>query len=120
MACIQFLNGSRAEELVELNPAATVIVGSAHDVHIQVTDPDVVGSHCQLYPAEGSYWLQDLGEGFTVLNAARLASTAVGLRPYDVFIRGKTFLRFLAEPPRCSSCGPESTAWARGGKSVWT
>jgi predicted component of type VI protein secretion system len=99
MPYVQILSGSRANDVIELNPSASLIVGSAQDAHIQLSDADVVPNHCQIYPAQEAYWLQDLGEGLTVLNTHRLAGTTEGLRPNDVFILGQTFLRFLTQKP---------------------
>jgi len=104
-AYLQFLNGERAEDFVELHPEATLVVGSAETSHIRLTDPEVAPRHCQVYPGDGGYWLQDLGAGATIHDVQRLIAATARLRPYDVVILGKTFVRFLAEPPRCVSCG---------------
>jgi predicted nuclease with TOPRIM domain len=107
MAYLQFLTGTRAEEVVELNDAATLIVGSAADSHIQLLDPEIAPNHCQVYPAQGGFWLQDLGMGATILNMRRLAGETAGLREKDVFILGRTFIKYWVESP--------STAAAAGG-----
>ncbi|RMG19006.1 MAG: FHA domain-containing protein [Planctomycetota bacterium] len=105
MAWLQFLSGERADDFVELNPTATLIIGSAPDAHIQLRDPEIAPQHCQVYPAQGAYWLRDLGQGMTVHGLHRLVQETEGLRDHDVFILGRTFVRFCAQPPRGASGG---------------
>lgn len=107
MAYVQFLNGPRSDEYVELHPTASLILGSDPDAHILVTDSGVAGKHCTIYPAQGTYWLTDMGEGDTILNMKRLVSATDSLGPDDIAIVGTTFFRFLSEPPRCPSCGTQ-------------
>ena len=101
MAFLRFITGKRVDEVIELNPSATLVLGSSADSHIQLTDDkEIHGTHCQVYPAEGSFWLRDLGEGgLTILNMRRLAGETDVLRDHDVFIIGRTFVKFLAERP---------------------
>ena len=48
----------------------------------------IAPKHCQVYPAQGSYWLQDLGEGTTIHGMKRIVSETVQLQPYDVVMTG--------------------------------
>jgi DNA repair exonuclease SbcCD ATPase subunit len=70
-----------------------------------VSDPEVAPSHCQVYPAQGNYWLQDLGAGQTFLNMQRLGGETDGLNVNDVFIMGRTFVRFLETAPASGGAG---------------
>lgn len=115
MSYLQILTGPRGDEVIELNSTATLIVGSAPDAHIQLPDSDVTPNHCQVYPAQGSFWLQDLGQGSTVLNMRRLTGEIEGLKPLDVIIVGRTFLRFLAQAPAAASGSGSHTGAAVGG-----
>lgn len=105
MSFLQFVTGSRSQEFVELNPTASLIVGSSSSAHIQLHDPDVQQQHCRIYPAQGAFWLQDLGQGFTILNMKRLSNETEGLRANDVFIVGRTFIKFWAEKPPATGGG---------------
>lgn len=106
MAFLLFLTGQRVDDVVELNPAATLTLGSSRDAHIQVLDdPDVGGTHGQVFPAEGSYWFQDLGQGYTYLNLDPLSNATHALRPHDMLIVGRTFLKFVTERPSQRAAG---------------
>ena len=100
MAFLLFLNGPRADDAVELDPSATLTLGSSPEAHVQVPDADAAPAHAQVYPAEGRVWLQDFGQGYTYLNLEPLASATVALEPHDVLIVGRTFLKFVTQPPR--------------------
>jgi len=99
MAYLLVLNGPRLDELFELDPGATLTLGSSADAHIQLPDPDVAAVHGRVYPAEGRFWLQDLGQGYTLLNLDHVSGATQELYPHDVLILGRTFLKFVAEPP---------------------
>ncbi len=112
---LQFLNGSRDQQVEELNPAASLVIGSGDDAHIRVVEPGVEGRHCQVYPAQGAFWLQDLGAGNTILHMKRLKGTTEGLKAGDIFILGQTFVKFWTERPAVGAAAPASTAPADGG-----
>lgn len=114
MAFLQFLNGGRDQQVEELNPQASLVVGSAGDAHIRVGDPGVEGRHCQVYPAQGAFWLQDLGAGNTILHMKRLKGTTEGLKAGDIFIIGQTFVKFWTERPVVGGGGAAPAAAAAG------
>jgi FHA domain/Prokaryotic RING finger family 1 len=91
--CLQFLCGPRDQESEDLHPTASLLLGKGPKAHIQVPDPEVMEEHCVVYPAEGSYWLQDLGQGFTVVGGQRLSADSVRLEPGEVLIVGRTYLK---------------------------
>ena len=99
MAYLLILTGQRADDVVELNPAATLSLGSSSEAHIQLPEADVAATHAQVYPAQGSYWLQDLGEGSTYINMDPLANATQVLRAHDVLALGRTFVQFVTERP---------------------
>jgi len=99
MPFLQFITGSRDQQFEELNPAASLVVGSGAEAHIKVSDPDIQPKHCNVYPAQGSYWLQDLGTGRTIVRMKSLSNTTEGLKAGDVFIVGTTFVKFWQEKP---------------------
>lgn len=99
MAYLLILTGQRADDVVELNPAATLSLGSSTEAHIQLPQADVAAIHAQVYPAQGSYWFQDLGEGHTSINMDPLANATHVLRAHDVLALGRTFVKFVTEPP---------------------
>ena len=106
MPFLLFLTGPRVDDVVELNPDATLTLGSSGEAHIQVLDDaDVAATHGQIYPAEGSYWFQDLGQAYTYLNLDPLTNATHALRPHDVLIVGRTFLKFVTERPRARAGG---------------
>ncbi|MBL4849889.1 MAG: FHA domain-containing protein [Planctomycetes bacterium] len=112
MAYLQFMNGSRADQLQELSRSSLLIVGNSSEAHVQLTDEGIGATHCSIYPAEGSYWLQAKGQGLTLINTRRLNNGETGkLQPNDVLILGKTFVRFLAEKP--ASLGADPAALER-------
>lgn len=110
MAYLQFMNGTRDQQVEELNPAASLVVGSAEDAHVRVTDAGVEGRHCQVYPAQGAFWLQDLGAGNTILHMKRLKGTTEGLKAGDIFILGQTFVKFWTEKPTVGAAAPAPSA----------
>ena len=83
MAYLQILNGARELQVEELNPSASLVVGSGYEGLIRLTDTGVEGRHCQVYPAQNAYWLQDLGAGNTILHMKRLKQTTEGLKQGD-------------------------------------
>ncbi|MCO5171465.1 MAG: FHA domain-containing protein [Planctomycetes bacterium] len=107
---LQFLNGGRDQEVEDLNPQASLVLGSAGDAHIRVGDPGIEGRHCQVYPAQGSFWLQDLGAGNTILHMKRLKGTTEGLKAGDIFIIGTTFVKFWTERPAVGGGGGGAAA----------
>lgn len=110
MAYLQFMNGSRDQQVEELNPAASLVVGSADDAHVRVGDAGVEARHCQVYPAQGAFWLQDLGAGNTILHMKRLKGTTEGLKAGDIFILGQTFVKFWTEKPTVGAAAPAPAA----------
>lgn len=114
---LQFLNGSRDQQVEALNPAASLVIGSGDDAHIRVTDPGIEGKHCQVYPAQGAFWLQDLGAGNTILHMKRLKTTTEGLKGGDIFIVGQTFVKFWTERPAVGGGAP-AAAPAGGGAAL--
>src|SRR5688500_14218934 len=115
MAYLQILNGSRELQVEELNPAASLVVGSGDEAHIRVTEPGVEGRHCQVYPAQGAFWLQDLGAGNTILHMKCLKGTTEGLKQGDIFILGQTFLKFWSEKPPEGGGGAAPVSASTGG-----
>lgn len=113
---LQFLNGSRDQQVEELNPAASLVIGSGDDAHIRVADAGIEGRHCQVYPAQGAFWLQDLGAGNTILHMKRLKGTTERLEAGDIFILGQTFVKFWAERPAAG--GGAASAPAGGGAAL--
>jgi len=115
MAYLLILNGPRVDEVVALDPSATLTLGSSRDSHIQLLDPDVAPTHGRVYPAEGTYWFQDLGQGYTLLNLDLMEGSTQGLFPHDVLILGRTFVKFVLEPPaaRAGAAGPSHAVKAK-------
>lgn len=105
MACFVVLNGPRVDEVLELNPNATLTVGGGPNNHLQLPDVHVADLHAQVYPAEGYYWFQDLGYGFTLVNAMELNRSVHQLVEHDVLQLGRTFLRFALQPPAATGTG---------------
>lgn len=99
MPFLQFLNGSRDQEFEELNPGASLVLGSGAEAHMRNGDPGIEGKHCTVYPAQGKFWLQDMGAGSTVFKMKRLAATTEGLQQGDVFIAGSTYIKFWDNKP---------------------
>ncbi|RMG12711.1 MAG: FHA domain-containing protein [Planctomycetota bacterium] len=99
MAFLQFLSGARDQEFEPLNDSASLVLGSGPEAHLRCPDPGVEAKHCTIYPAQGSFWLQDLGAGMTVFNMQRMAGSTQPLKPGDVFIVGRTYVKFWAEKP---------------------
>lgn len=99
MAYLLILTGQRVDELVELSPTATLTVGSSAAAHVRLPDAEIAEIHCQIYPAERRFWLQDLGQGRTLHNLEQLSNEASGLSPHDVIVLGSTFLKFVTERP---------------------
>ncbi|MGE0710244.1 MAG: FHA domain-containing protein [Planctomycetota bacterium] len=106
MAFLQFLSGSRDQEVEELHPTHSTYVGSGGEVQITLKDPNVLPQHCQLYPdpsGNGRYWLKALPQGSTILKMRRLGTAGipdtVQLDPGEVFILGPTYVKFWAEQP---------------------
>lgn len=117
MPFLQFLNGVRDGQVEALNPSASLVVGSLDDpaqVHIRCTDQGIEGRHVQVYPGQGSFWLNDLGAGLTVLNMKRLKGSTEGLKDKDIFIIGTTFVKFMMERP---AAGAAPAPAAPGGAS---
>ena len=105
MAHLQFLSGSRDQELVELHDTASLLLGRGSEVHIPLEDDGIAPRHCLLYPAQGSIWLQDLGEGTTIYGLQRLKGDTVRLRDREVFILGEVYVKFWASRPEgCATC----------------
>ena len=105
MAYLQFLSGGRDQEIQVLDDGASLTVGSGEGAHVKVDDPGVEGEHCKVYPAEGSFWLQDLC-GQTVLRMRRMQPQSTeGLQDKDVFILGRTFVKFWVEEPASGGGG---------------
>src|SRR5687767_9434736 len=117
MAYLQILNGTRELQVEELNPQASLVVGSGDEAHIRVTDAGVEGRHCQVYPAQNAFWLQDLGAGNTILHMKRLKGTTEGLKQGDIFILGQTFLKFWNEKPPEGGGGAAPAASSASGGS---
>jgi DNA repair exonuclease SbcCD ATPase subunit len=108
VAYLQFISGGRDQQLEELNPGASLVIGSGDQAHIRLMDAEVKDAHCQVYPGGGSFWLQDLSVGNTVMNMKRLKGTTEGLKDRDVFIVGTTFVKFWAEkPPAGGGASPQ-------------
>ncbi len=105
MAFFVLLNGPRAEEVHALHPEAMLMVGGGPNSHIQLADVHVADVQGQVYPAEGFYWFQDLGYGFTFVNGAELTRAVHQLMPNDVLQLGRTFLRFVLQPPAATGTG---------------
>ncbi|MCA8924045.1 MAG: hypothetical protein KDD82_19705 [Planctomycetes bacterium] len=116
MACIQFLTGSRDQQFEELDPAATLTLGSSDQgVEIRVTDPGVEPQHCRIYPGNGQFWLQ-ANSAATIVNMARTAKgSTVPLPDRAVFIVGQaTYIKFWTQRPAATS-GSGSGSGAVGG-----
>lgn len=99
MPFLQFLSGARDQDFDELNAAASLVVGSGAEAHIRCGDPGIEAKHCTVYPAQGKFWLQDVGTGSTVLNMKRLQNATEGLTSGDVFILGTTYVKYWDEKP---------------------
>ncbi|MCA9604307.1 MAG: FHA domain-containing protein [Myxococcales bacterium] len=99
MACFVVLTGSLVDQVFDLHPTATLTLGSGPNNHIQLPEADVAELHAQVYPAQGRYWFQDLGYGYTLVNARDVSQTVHPLDENDVVQLGRTFLRFLFQPP---------------------
>jgi len=112
MAWIQFVSGSRDQDVVELNDTASLILGSSPESHIQVEDPDVAPKHCQIYFGRDSYWVQDLGQGRTVLDMKRLQGETKSFRQGNVLIVGRTYIKFWGVEPPALSSGPAAGSGA--------
>lgn len=104
MACIQFLSGSRDQEFVELDPAATLTLGSADSgVEIKVSDPGIEPIHCRIYPGNGQFWLQSNSDSIWInMDRAQKGSTK-GLPDTSILILGKTYLKFWSQRPAAAS-----------------
>ncbi|MBX3276178.1 MAG: hypothetical protein KF729_38350 [Sandaracinaceae bacterium] len=105
MAFFVVLNGPRADEVLELDPHATLMLGGGPNNHVVLPDLHVADLQAQVYPAEGYYWFQDLGYGFTLVNGLELARAVHALVENDVVQLGRTFLRFCLQPPAAASAG---------------
>ena len=109
MPFLQFLNGSRDQAVEELHASASLILGSGADAQIQCSDTGVSPQHCQVYPADGKYWLRDLGAGSTVFKMRRIGPSnppeIVPIMPGEVFILGTTYVKFWAERPPAGGGG---------------
>lgn len=106
MPFLQILSGERADELFELHPSASLVVGTGPEAHIRLPDSRMGVSHCQVFPAQGSYWLRDMGQGPTVSNLRRVAANETArLAVRDILIVGHTFMRYLEERP--AAAGPK-------------
>jgi FHA domain len=115
MGFLQFLSGSRDQEFQELNPSASLNLGSAEGSHIHVPDPGVDGTHCTIYPAQGQFWLKNEGRK-TILNLQGMQPQATaGLTDGMVFIVGSTFVKFWVEKPAGAGGGAAPAAAAAGG-----
>ena len=98
MAQLQFLSGPRDQERVDLNPSASLVIGRGEGAHIDLGEDEAAEpQHAAIYPADGAFWLQDLGAGITIVDLKRLASTTAQLHDRDVFIVGGTYLKLWLE-----------------------
>jgi len=116
VAWIQFLSGGRDQQLQELNPKASLTLGSGDPpgVHIQCKDPGIQPEHCRIYPSpDGSaFWLQNLSPD-TILNMQRLQPNKTHqLADRAVFIVGRTFVKFWLQKP---ATGLEGAGGGGGG-----
>jgi len=104
MACIQFLSGSRDQEFVDLDPAATLTLGSADSgVEIKVSDPGIEAIHCRIYPGNGQFWVQSNSDSIWInMDRAQKGATK-GLPDKSILILGKTYLKFWSQRPAASS-----------------
>ena len=109
MAYLLILNGQRVDDFVELDPGATLTIGSGAANHIHLPEEHVAEMHGQVYPGQGAFWFQDLQQGYTCLNADPVAGTVHELHPNDVLTFGRTFLKFVLEPP--ARAGVVDTVW---------
>ncbi|MFK7991234.1 MAG: hypothetical protein AB8I08_34780 [Sandaracinaceae bacterium] len=100
MAYLVILTGQRVDDVVELNPGATLTIGSDPTAHIHVPDSHVAPVHGQVYPAEGSYWFQDVGQGYSLVNLDPLANNAHALRANDGMALGRAFLTYVLDAPK--------------------
>ncbi len=83
--------------LAKLNPSASLVLGSGPEAHIRI--PGLQPKHATVYPAQGSYWLQDLGTGVTIHGMRRLQDSVVLLESSDVVILGTTYVQFWSNTP---------------------
>ena len=96
---VEFLGGARAGQVVELSEGVHGL-GSSRGARVQVPDdPDVAREHATLTVAPGAARLDDLRQGGTWLNGARLGGAA-NLAEGDLVRLGGTELRvaFLSPP----------------------
>lgn len=110
MPSLQFVSGARDQAVEPLVEGAALTIGSGPDAHIKLNDPGIEAAHCQVYPAEGAYWLRDLGSGQTIFKFKRLANNAAGLAPGDVFMIGSTFVKFWQDGPPSAGAAPAAAA----------
>ena len=96
---LEFLSGERAGQAVEL-PEGVHGLGSTRGARVQVPDPDVAREHATLTVAPGAARVDELRQGETSLNGARLSGWA-NLAEGDLLKLGRTELRvaFLTPPP---------------------
>jgi DNA repair exonuclease SbcCD ATPase subunit len=85
-------------------------VGSDPQSHIRVDDPGIEPRHCQVYPAQGSFWLQNFATA-TVIDMARINPNETRqLVNKGVFIIGQTYVKFWSEKPAGGSDGGGSAS----------
>jgi DNA repair exonuclease SbcCD ATPase subunit len=109
MACLQFLSGSRDQELQELSESYALTLGSGAGGQIIVRDQGVAEQHCQVYLAQGSWWLRNL-DADTVLGKARVKPGDTRPLPdRTVFIVGSTYVKFWATRPPAGGAGPSGS-----------
>lgn len=103
MPFLQFLSGARDQAFDELLASGSMVIGSGPEAQIQCSDTGVSPAHCQVYLADGKWWLADMGAGSTVMQMRRLGASGtpgtVPLAPGTVFIVGGTYVKFWAERP---------------------
>lgn len=117
MASLQFLSGSRDQEVQDLSEAGSLTLGSgAAGVHVMVRDPGVAEQHCRIYPAQGNWWLQNLNPD-TVLGKARVPVNEIRQLPdRAVFIVGNTYVKFWLKRPAAPAGGsPSGSGAVEGG-----
>lgn len=115
MACLQFLSGSRDQDIQELSEAGSLTLGSAAagPGQITVTDQGVADQHCRIYLAQGNWWLQNLNPD-TVLGKARVKPNEIRQLPdRTVFIVGSTYVKFWATRPP-GGAGPSGSGVISG------